>query len=95
MESSESGKKECYPSTITYIAQLMLNRYAMLGILNHRGHPVKAMGVLGAPETVRGGIAATNLPIYGAPCNECGNLAVIKKDGCRFCTSCGMDCGCG
>jgi ribonucleoside-diphosphate reductase alpha chain len=28
-------------------------------------------------------------------CSECGNYAMIKKDGCDFCTACGAQGGCG
>ena len=31
----------------------------------------------------------------GKQCMECGNTAVIKKDGCEFCTACGAIGACG
>jgi ribonucleoside-diphosphate reductase alpha chain len=33
--------------------------------------------------------------ITGRTCKECGAPSVIKKDGCDFCTSCGMVGSCG
>jgi ATP-dependent RNA helicase RhlE len=33
--------------------------------------------------------------IIGKPCKDCGNMAVIKKDGCEFCTACGAIGACG
>jgi ribonucleoside-diphosphate reductase alpha chain len=31
----------------------------------------------------------------GKRCEECGNYAVIRKDGCDFCTACGAIGACG
>jgi ribonucleoside-diphosphate reductase alpha chain len=31
----------------------------------------------------------------GKRCPECGNYAVIRKDGCNFCTACGAIGACG
>jgi hypothetical protein len=33
--------------------------------------------------------------LSGKPCPECGNHALIKKDGCEFCTACGHVGACG
>lgn len=33
--------------------------------------------------------------IHGKRCDECGAHAVIRKDGCQFCTSCGSLGSCG
>jgi ribonucleoside-diphosphate reductase alpha chain len=33
--------------------------------------------------------------MHGALCNECGNMTVIRKDGCDFCTACGHVGTCG
>jgi hypothetical protein len=34
-------------------------------------------------------------PTAGKLCNECGNLTMIRKDGCDFCTACGAVGTCG
>jgi ribonucleoside-diphosphate reductase alpha chain len=87
-----SDKQANYPSTVAYIAQLVIHRYAMLGILTEEGQPVKSMGVVAA-EPLH---AATTVPaMAGKPCRECGNRTVIKKDGCDFCTACGALGSCG
>jgi len=87
-----SEKQASYPSTVAYIAQMVIHRYAMLGILTGTGAPVKAMGVVtdepAAPETPVQTMA-------GRLCRECGNSAVIRKDGCDFCTACGAIGSCG
>jgi ribonucleoside-diphosphate reductase alpha chain len=38
-----------YPSTVAYLAQLIIHRYAMLGILDESGLPLQQMGILQTP----------------------------------------------
>ena len=45
-----SKKQQTFPSTVSYLARLILHRYAMLGILDERGIPVQQMGILETPE---------------------------------------------
>ncbi|MCX7945877.1 MAG: adenosylcobalamin-dependent ribonucleoside-diphosphate reductase [Hydrogenophilus sp.] len=73
-----------YPSTVSYIAQLIIHRYAMLGILDERGYPRQEMGLLQTPTQDD---EHPSLP--GKRCPECGNSSMIRKDGCDFCTVCG------
>ncbi len=89
-----SDKAQIYPSTIAYLAQLMIHRYAMLGILTEQGYPVEHAGILAVPaaEQAHGGELKT-LP--GKKCPECGNKALIRRDGCDFCTDCGYTGACG
>jgi ribonucleoside-diphosphate reductase alpha chain len=82
-------KQQNYPSTVSYVARLIIHRYAMLGILDEDGYPVQTMGML---ETPKPGAAPK---MKGAKCPECGNYAVIKKDGCDFCSACGWVGVCG
>jgi ribonucleoside-diphosphate reductase alpha chain len=84
-------KMESYPSTVSYVAKLIIHRYAMLGVLDEQGYPVQQMGVLEIPE---GQIKLTK-SLAGKACKECGNTTLIKKDGCEFCTSCGAIGACG
>jgi ribonucleoside-diphosphate reductase alpha chain len=84
-----SRKQQNWPSTVSYVARLIIHRYAMLGILSEDGYPVQAMGVLEAPKP---GAAPR---MKGVKCGECGNYAVIKKDGCDFCSACGWVGVCG
>jgi ribonucleoside-diphosphate reductase alpha chain len=90
-------RQQNFPSTIAYCARLIIHRYAMLGVLDERGYPLSEMGVLEIPEDdrmpVREGAAYRMLP--GKRCGECGNAAVIHKDGCEFCTACGAIGACG
>ncbi len=89
-----SAKSQVYPSTIAYLAQLMIHRYAMLGILTEAGYPVEHAGILAVPPTelAHGGELKT-LP--GKKCPECGNKALIRRDGCDFCSTCGYTGACG
>jgi len=89
-------RQQHFPSTIAYVARLVIHRYAMLGVLDERGYPLSEMGVLEIPEDDR--VAAHNRPhraLIGKKCPECGNAAVIHKDGCEFCTACGAIGACG
>jgi ribonucleoside-diphosphate reductase alpha chain len=86
-------KMESYPSTVSYVAKLIIHRYAMLGILDELGYPMQTMGVLEVPEAQSK--ADKFKPMAGKLCKECGNATLIKKDGCEFCTSCGAIGACG
>ena len=85
-------KQQVWPSTVAYLARLVIHRYAMLGVLDEQGFPVREMGVLDAPREGEGP-AHTVQP--GRACPECGNATVIHKDGCDFCTACGYVGQCG
>ena len=83
-------RQQVWPSTVAYVARLIIHRYAMLGVLDEQGRPLHSMGVLDAP--VEQGAAP---PMAGRPCPECGNATLIHKDGCDFCTACGYVGQCG
>ena len=85
-------KQQVWPSTVAYQARLVIHRYAMLGVLDEQGFPVREMGVLDAP---REGQGPSNAVQPGRACPECGNATVIHKDGCDFCTACGYVGQCG
>lgn len=89
-----ADRQENFPSTVAYIARLVIHRYAMLGILTEEGLPINAMGVV-ADEPSAPRAAHAQPAMIGKPCQECGNHTVIKKDGCEFCTSCGAIGACG
>ncbi|MDD3352604.1 adenosylcobalamin-dependent ribonucleoside-diphosphate reductase [Zoogloea sp.] len=83
-------RQQNWPSTVAYLAALIIHRYAMLGVLDEAGYPTREMGILEAPRD-------DNEPklMQGALCGECGNHSVIRKDGCDFCTACGAVGTCG
>jgi ribonucleoside-diphosphate reductase alpha chain len=90
------ARQENFPSTVAYVARLLIHRYAMLGVLDERGYPVSEMGVLEIPDHDRQEDEAARYRILpGKQCKECGNFSLIKKDGCEFCTACGAIGACG
>ncbi len=86
-----SNKQQNWPSTVAYIARLIMHRYAMLRILDENGYPTREMGILEVPEQKSGGVKV----MQGSLCAECGNYTVIRKDGCDFCSACGAVGTCG
>jgi ribonucleoside-diphosphate reductase alpha chain len=88
--SNGEKRQQTWPSTVAYIARLIIHRYAMLGILNEEGFPLRDMGVLDTPD-----VKEMSKTMAGKTCPECGNPTVIHKDGCDFCTACGYVGQCG
>ncbi|NYG32065.1 adenosylcobalamin-dependent ribonucleoside-diphosphate reductase [Sphaerotilus montanus] len=90
-------RQKVWPSTVAYVARLVIHRYAMLGVLDEEGYPVNEMGVLATPVAAASAVAASTAraTMPGKPCPECGNATMIHKDGCEFCTSCGYVGACG
>jgi len=84
-------RQQTWPSTVAYLARLLIHRYAMLGVLDEQGYPMQEMGILAVPQ---GGDRVAP-PLAGARCPECGNATLIHKDGCLFCTACGYLGACG
>ena len=88
-----ADRSSLYPSTVAYIAALLLHRYKVLGILDDDGRAIRSVGILAMPQTrktVELGAAA----IKGKVCPSCGAAAMIKRDGCEFCTACGFTGAC-
>ena len=83
-------RQQTWPSTVAYLARLIIHRYAMLGVLDEEGFPLREMGVLDSPTG-----KTTVTTMAGKVCPECGNPTVIHKDGCDFCTACGYVGQCG
>ena len=92
-----SEKQAMQPSTVAYIARLLIHRYNMLGILDKEGLPINPMGMMQITEASNKakGSNVKNLMISGKVCAECHNAAVIRRDGCDFCTACGHTGACG
>jgi ribonucleoside-diphosphate reductase alpha chain len=83
-------RQQNWPSTVAYLARLVIHRYAMLGVLDERGYPTREMGILESPRD-----EDEPALMKGARCKECGNYTVIRKDGCDFCSACGWTGVCG
>ncbi len=70
----------------------------LLNLYGDRGNIttlLRRVGVLETPEDDRRADPYHYRMIHGQLCKECGNAAVIKKDGCEFCTACGAIGACG
>ncbi len=71
---------------------LIIHRFAQLGILDDNGIPVVDMGIVAydavnvLPLRTRAAGVFDIRP--GKRCPECGNHAVIRKEGCDFCSVC-------
>ena len=83
-------RQKNYPSTVAYIARLLIHRYMMLGVLDKDGYPIRDMGILESPR-----LREEAHVMKGKLCRECGNHTVIRKDGCDFCSACGWVGVCG
>ncbi len=93
------ARKANYPSTVAYLVRLIVHRFALLGLLDEDSYPMEEMGIVAydaeniIPLRARSAGAMEVRP--GKRCLECGNYAVIRKDGCDFCSACGAVGGCG
>lgn len=98
---SGERRQQVWPSTVAYVAKLVIHRYAMLGVLDEQGYPLVDMGLLQQAPAARGLSARAAAPsggvlaMAGKQCPECGNATVIQRDGCEFCTACGFVGQCG
>lgn len=91
-----SDRQAVQPSTVAYIARLLIYRYSVHGLLDDNGYPVNELGLLKlAGDRAAAGDNVANLKLAGKTCPECHLAAVIKRDGCDFCTACGHIGACG
>jgi ribonucleoside-diphosphate reductase alpha chain len=93
----DSEKQSLFPSTVAYVARLLIHRYAMLGLLTEDGQPARTMGVLAPPEAKADKDAQQAM--VGTTCPDCGNRTVVPDpaSGCKRCTApgCGWEGACG
>jgi len=90
------ARTRVYPSTVAYMAALVIHRYTQLGILDDKGHPLATMGVMVLePKTRPAAPTHADSLTPGKPCPECGAHAVVKANGCDRCTACGYVGACG
>ncbi len=86
-------KQASQPSTVAYMARLLIHRYEMLGVLDADGYPRTGTTRLWADSPTP--TSQDDPSILGRVCPECGHASLIKRDGCEFCTSCGHIGACG
>ena len=90
-----SGKQANFPSTVAYMAKLLIHRFRQLGLLYEDGTVETTNTFLGLD---RGGSRAASRDghiVAGHKCPECGVDALIKYNGCDKCTNCGYTGSCG
>lgn len=88
------AKQSNFPSTIAYIARLMIHRYAMLGVLDEHGYPTSSMGILDSPNVVPIR-QKSDAMMGGKVCPDCRQKSLVKRDGCEVCTHCSYTGHCG
>ena len=87
-----SEKQAVQPSTVAYVARLLIHRYEMLGVLDAAGYPIGGSARLWRDAPAPG---SAPVPVAGRTCPECGHPTLIRRDGCDFCTACGHLGACG
>ena len=80
-----------YPSTVAYVAALLLDRYRVLGLDGGQLDMVGESQPVAAATTEKSGIASGT----GALCPSCHTMNLHKRDGCKTCDNCGHlgECG--
>lgn len=72
-------------------SEVALLAYAIQSIIANRGLPQPAPSTAATPASE----PEKTVPVSGQKCPDCGAHAMIKKDGCNFCTACGYVGSCG
>lgn len=83
-----------YPSTVAYMAALLLDRYRVLGLISEDLEPLHDDRKPGLHD--RGeGLASSKPASSGMQCPACNMMALRKQDGCKVCDHCGHlgECG--
>lgn len=90
-------RQASYPSSIAYMAHLLLHRFQCLGILGAGGVVATANSFLEAdkPEIDEAAQRFANKPMNGSKCPECHVNAVMKYNGCDRCSNCSYVGSCG
>jgi ribonucleoside-diphosphate reductase alpha chain len=89
------NRQQVWPSTVAYIAALILHRFKVLGLLDGLGHAIGGAGALAMPVAAQQAAGNGAPLIAGKACPACGTHAYIRRDGCMFCTACGHQGECG
>ncbi|WP_455380956.1 LAGLIDADG family homing endonuclease, partial [Acidihalobacter prosperus] len=82
-------KQQSYPSTVAYIAQLLIHRFKMLSLLDAEGYPMEDSGIFAHGQMDHHGNVVDSVDFFSKPsfvpsvqpgkrCEDCGNYAVIK-----------------
>lgn len=89
-------RQACFPSTIAYIAQLLIYRYQCLGVTDVEAVATQTSAKATGEKTTAPKIqTGTNGEIRGKNCHACGSNALVKYNGCEKCAECGHVGSCG
>lgn len=88
------GKRQSYPSTVAYIAAVILHRLQALGLVNEEGNARVESGVVSL-QLVQSTAASKSVLPKGSYCESCGGVDTrIRTGGCDVCTACSAStCG--
>ena len=93
-----SKRQASYPSTIAYMARLLISRYHSLGLLDADGFVATSNSFLQSAE-IAPGVTHKTAVVHGhssgKKCPECGSHSVVKYGGCEKCAECGYLGSCG
>jgi ribonucleoside-diphosphate reductase alpha chain len=78
-----------HDSEVAAVAFAIEHILAKRGIAEFKAAEEFTIGEIDSPKSISGGVMA------GKKCPDCGAHAMIKKDGCDYCTSCGYVGACG
>lgn len=81
-------KQQNYPSTVAYVATVLLARMQSLGLIGQRAELLKA-----AKPAVT--VEISEVKAVGRQCPVCKTLSLHKRDGCDVCDHCGHTGSCG
>lgn len=81
-------KQQNYPSTVAYVAAVLLARMQALGLIGQQAQLLKA-------ETRSVTVEVSEVKAAGRQCPECKTMSLHKRDGCEVCDHCGFSGSCG
>lgn len=81
-------KQQNYPSTVAYVAAVLLARMQALGLIGQQAQLLKT-------ETRSVTVEVSEVKAAGRQCPECKTMSLHKRDGCEVCDHCGFSGSCG
>jgi ribonucleoside-diphosphate reductase alpha chain len=84
-----SNKQINYPSTVAYMAAILLERYRVLGLVKEDLASQHEAGPTKGSTTAEQGVGT------GMYCTSCHTMSRHRSDGCTVCSNCGAEGDCG
>lgn len=81
-------KQQNYPSTVAYVAAVLLARMQALGLIGQQDQLLKA-------QTRSVTVEASEVKAAGRQCPMCKTMSLHKRDGCEVCDHCNYSGSCG